>query len=123
MALAKEQINVRVPKDLARRARRCAAVRNTSVNEWVSQAIETKAAQDYETLKIQELEGKLSQVAQEYLPGRVASFEEMLSMAKVFADEDGADGLPTRHVPTEERSGPQHARPSVSRTRPTRQKR
>jgi uncharacterized protein (DUF1778 family) len=122
MALAKEQINVRVPKDLARRARRCAAVRNTSVNEWVAQAIETKAAQDYETLKIQELEGKLSQVAQEYLPGRVASFEEMLSMAQVFADEDVADGLPTRHVPTEERSGPRHAPPTIAKTRPTRQK-
>lgn len=123
MALTREQINVRVTKDLAKRARRCAAVRNTSVNEWVAQAIEAKAAQDYETLKIQELEGKLTQVAQECLPGRVASFEEMLSMAQVFADEDAVDGLPTRYVPLEERSGPGQAQPASNRTRSARQKR
>jgi len=97
MALTKEQINVRVPKELASRARRCAAVRKTSVNDWVAQAIEAKAAQDYETLKIGELEGKLSEVAQEYLPGRVMSVDEMLAMAHTFAEEDTHDGLPTRH--------------------------
>lgn len=100
MALAKEQINVRVPKALASRARRCAAVRKTSINDWVAQAIEAKAAQDYEALRIEQLEGKLSEVAQEYLPGRVVSVDEMLAMAQVFADEDLRDGLPTRHKPS-----------------------
>lgn len=100
MALAKEQINIRVPKELASRARRCAAVRKTSINDWVAQAIEAKAAQDYEALRIEQLEGKLSEVAQEYLPGRVVSVDEMLAMAQVFADEDTRDGLPTRHKPS-----------------------
>lgn len=100
MALAKEQINVRVPKALASRARRCAAVRKTSINDWVAQAIEAKATQDYEALRIEQLEGKLSEVAQEYLPGRVVSVDEMLAMAQVFADEDSRDGLPTRHKPS-----------------------
>jgi uncharacterized protein (DUF1778 family) len=100
MALAKEQINIRVPKELASRARRCAAVRKTSINDWVAQAIEAKAAQDYESLRIEQLEGKLSEVAQEYLPGRVVSVDEMLAMAQVFADEDARDGLPTRHKPS-----------------------
>lgn len=97
MALAKEQINVRVPKELASRARRCAAVRKTSINAWVAQAIESKARSDYESLRIEQLEGKLSEVAQEYLPGHVASVDEMLALAQVFADEDARDGLPTRH--------------------------
>jgi hypothetical protein len=97
MALTKEQINVRVSKELASRARRCAAVRKTSINDWVAQAIEAKAAQDYEALKIKELESKLSEVAEEYLPGRVATVEEMLEMAHTFAAEDTHDGLRTRH--------------------------
>lgn len=101
MTLAKEQINIRVPRELASRARRCAAVRKTSINDWVAQAIAAKAAQDYEALKIEQLEGKLSEVAQEYLPGRVMSVEEMLAMAQVFADEDSRDGLPTRHKDTD----------------------
>lgn len=100
MVLAKEQINVRVPKELASRARRCAAVRKTSINDWVAQAIEAKAAQDYDALRIEQLEGKLNEVAQEYLPGRVVSVDEMLAMAQAFAEEDTRDGLPTRHKPT-----------------------
>ena len=121
MALGKEQLKVRVSKDLAKRVRQCAAVRHTSVNEWVTQAIEAKAAQD-ETMKVEELEDKPIQVDNECLPGRVTSSEEMLAMVRTFADEDARDGLPTRHKPIEKRSKPAAAHRALHKIRTTSRK-
>ena len=95
----KEQLNIRLPKSLATQLRRCAAVRNTSLNQWVAAALADKAREEYRRLHIDELEQKFAQTAGRYAPGRAATLEQMLAFAKTVAEEDSADGLDTRYVP------------------------
>lgn len=93
-----KQLNVRVPEELATRIGRIARLRRQSMNEWVVRVLEESADRAYKKYRLAELERKLGKLAEEYLPGSVASVDEMLAMAETFAAEDTADGLQTRYV-------------------------
>jgi predicted house-cleaning noncanonical NTP pyrophosphatase (MazG superfamily) len=98
MGKAKEQLNVRLDEDLAVRIRRCAVVSGISINAWATAVLREKADQEYKERGLDKLEEKFAEVSQEYRPGRVASLDEMLEMAKVFASAETRDGLNTKHV-------------------------
>lgn len=101
MPTLKEQMNVWISKESIDKARRCASVQRTSLNQWVQRAIEAQSRQDYVTYQIEELAKDLSKVARQRLPDQPASLEEMLAMAKVFASEDTEEDFETRHVQEE----------------------
>lgn len=99
MPPAKEQMNVWISKETIDKARQCATVQHTSLNQWVQKALETQAEQDYETYQIEKMAKDLGKIARRYLPTQPVNPEKMLAMAKVFAKEDTEDGLETRYVP------------------------
>lgn len=119
MPIAKEQMNVLISKETVDKARQCATVQHTSLNQWVQKALEAQAEQDYETYQIEKMAKDLSKIARRYLPSQPVSPEKMLAMAKVFAKEDTEDGLETRYVPE---AAPQLEKPRRPRTTRSRKK-
>lgn len=117
MPTVKEQMNVLISKETIDRARQCATVQHTSLNQWVQKALETQAEQDYETYQIEKMAKDLDKVARRYLPSQPVSPEKMLAMAKVFAKEDTEDGIQTRYVPEEATQSEKPRRPRTTRSR------
>lgn len=93
----KVQLNAHVDITSRRRAKLCAVARGVSINQWVQEAIDDKAAAE----GIGRLEESAEKLA-EYVPGRVATLEQMLKMAAIVAEHDTDDGLDTRYVPAAE---------------------
>lgn len=119
MPASKEQMNVWISKETINKARRCASVQRTSLNQWVQKAIESQAHQDYQTYHIDELAKDLDKVARRHLSGRTATLEAMLEMAKAFAAEDTHDGPEARYAPADSTRArqPRSKRPSPHRKR------
>ena len=117
MPHAKEQMNVWIAKETIDKARQCATVQHTSLNQWVQRALEAQAEQDYEIYQIEKLAKDLGKIAQRYLPRQPVSPEKMLAMAKVFAREDTEDGLETRYVPKSDPGPEKPRRPRTTRSR------
>ena len=95
----KDMLHIRLEKNVAAQIRRCAVLRGASINAWVAEALAEKAAAEYKEHGIDQLEKKFAEVAKGYKPGRVATLDGMLAMAKVFAESDTRDGLNTKHIP------------------------
>ena len=93
-----KQLNVRVPEKLATQISRVTRFHGKSINDWVVSTLEEKVQTEYQEHQLEKLERKLAQVARTYLPGRVASLDEMLAFAETFAKEDTRDGLNSRHL-------------------------
>jgi len=92
----KVQLNTQVDATTSKRAKLCAVARGVSINQWVQEAIEAKAVAE----GVARLERGAARLAAEYVPGRVATLEQMLKMAAIVAEEDTEDGLDTRYVPS-----------------------
>lgn len=108
----KVQLNAQVDVTSRKRAKLCAVARGVSINQWVQEAIDDKAASEGIT-RLEKSARKLS----EYVPGRVATLEQMLKMAAIVAEDDTEDGLDTRHVPPAESSPKRPARKPARRAR------
>lgn len=94
MARKKVQLNAQVDATSRKRAKLCAVARGVSINQWVQEAIDSKATAEGVT----QIEKTAAQLA-DYAPGRVATLEQMLKMAAIVAEHDTEDGLDTRYVP------------------------
>jgi hypothetical protein len=111
----KEQMNVEIDREAKQLAKTCAAVSNESLNVWVEEAIREKAARDYKEYPIDRMKKDLKRVAKKYLPGKAATEEQMMAMAKLVAEEDTEDGFspvyyrearPSKAVKATRRRGP-----------------
>lgn len=116
MAAAKEQLNILIPKDIKQRAKTCAVAHNESLNTWVIDAIRQKAARDFKKYRLDKMRAALGKVLKQYLPGKIASKEEMLETARLVAAADTEDGLEVEYY--DESSQPAVAtRTRAARTR------
>ena len=113
MATAKQQMNVQVAAGIRQLARTCALARRQSLNAWVERAIREKAARETKTLDLEGMSKALKKVAEQYLPGKVATEAEMLAMAQRIAAEDTEDGLVVERYtvpPSEPKRSPRSTR-------------
>jgi len=97
MATTKEQMNVQVATDAKQLAKTCATAHQKSLNVWVESAIREKAARDRKTFNLDAMNKALKKVARQYLPGKVATEEQMLAMAQRVAAEDTEEGFTVEH--------------------------
>jgi hypothetical protein len=93
----KEQMNVQITADVKQLAKTCAAVSRMSFNSWVENAIRAQAEKDRKTFRVDEVTKDLKKVAEKYLPGKVATHAEMLTMARRVAAEDTQEGFTVEH--------------------------
>lgn len=115
MATKKVQLNTQVNATSRKRAKLCAVARGVSINQWVQEAIDAKAASE----GVAQLEKTAAQLA-DYPPGRVATLEQMLKMAAIVAEQDTEDGLDTRYVPAARATSKRSPRRKRALTRRTR---
>lgn len=93
MATTKEQMNVQIPAELKDLAKFCAAAQKKSLNVWIENAIQEQVAREKKSLKLDEMHRDLKTIAAKYLPGKVASKDQMLAMARRIAVEDKGEGF------------------------------
>lgn len=111
-ATKKVQLNAQVDAVSRKRARLCAVARGVSINQWVQEAIDTKARAEGVT----QIERTAAQLA-DYAPGRAATLEQMLKMAAIVAEHDTEDGFDPQYVPAARAKSPKRARKSARRAR------
>jgi uncharacterized protein (DUF1778 family) len=93
VATTKEQMNVQIPTELKDLAKFCAAAQKKSLNGWIQNAIQEQIAREKKSLKLDQMHRELKTIAVKYLPGKVASKEQMLAMARRIAVEDTGEGF------------------------------
>ena len=114
MAIMKEQMNVQVTSAAKQLAKTCATAHQKSLNVWIENAIQEKAARDRKTFNLDAMNKALKKVAKQYLPGKVATQAQMLAMAQRVAAEDIEEGFTVEHYtvpPTAPKKGTKPARP------------
>ena len=120
MPTMKEQINVQVATEIKRQAESCATASRTPLNVWVEKAIRAQVAKELQgfQFKVHAPRAKATKLAdtsrataaEQYLPGKVATREQMLAMARLIAAEDTTEGFTVRELPPARRRAAKSAR-------------
>jgi len=97
MATTKQQLNVQVTAAAKQMAKTCATAHQKSLNAWIEIAIREQAAKDRKRFNLDAMNKALKKVARQYLPGKVATEEQMLAMAQRVAAEDTEEGFTVEH--------------------------
>ena len=107
MATTKEQMNVQIATEIKQLAKTCATASHTNLNAWVEKAIRAQVARDSKKFNIHAHRAKVTKLvdtarataAEQYLPGKVATREQMLAMARLIAAEDTTEGFTVMEIP------------------------